>query len=312
MRYVLITNPAAGKRDPSKTVLPPVRHFFLEQGLNPVCYLTREPGEAVKLAAREAGREGPVRIYAIGGDGTLAEVAQGAAGKENAEIGIFPCGTGNDYVRSFAPRQRFLSPKLQVAGASKPVDLIRSELGVSINLCSVGMDARVSLETKRLKRIPFLSGSAAYDLALLKTLAGRIGENLRIRIDGGKEFEGCFLFVLAASGQYYGGGYRGAPKAVPDDGLLDFVLIRKPPPLRIPKLAGMYKAGRHIGAKEFDGILTFRRGTEMEVFADKPVASNRDGEIALVQAASYRVLPHAVRFIVPEERDDLGEFVNNL
>lgn len=302
MRYILITNPTAGKRDPSKTVLPPVRRFFMEQGLEPVCYLTRGPGDAAKLAAREADRGDPVRIYAVGGDGTLGEVAQGTAGKTNAEIGAFPCGSGNDYVKTFGALRDFLSPEKQVAAVSRPVDLIQTELGLSINLCSVGMDARVSLETKRMKKVPFLSGSAAYDLALLKILAGRIGDNLRIRIDDSEEFRGCFLFALAASGRYYGGGYCGAPRAVPDDGLLDFVLIRKPALYRIPKLAGMYKAGRHIGAKEFEGLLTFRRGVKMEVFAQKPVAANRDGEISLTQAISYQVLPGAARFIVPGKK----------
>ncbi|MVB10335.1 putative lipid kinase YtlR [Caprobacter fermentans] len=301
MRYVMIVNPAAGRRNAAETILPGIRKVFIERGLNPACYLTRRPGEAAELAAREAEKGGPVRIFAFGGDGTLGEVAEGAAGKNNAEIGIFPCGSGNDYIKLFGSMRDFLSPEQQLAGDSRPVDLIRTELGISINVCSVGLDAMVALNTERLKRVPLVSGSAAYDLGLIQALFGQIGSNLRIRIDDSEEFQGCFLFALAASGRYYGGGYCGAPQAIPDDGLLDFVMIRKPPFYKIPMLVGMYKAGRHIGAKEFEEFLLFRRGMKMEVFSKKPAASNRDGEVALVEAASYRVLPHAVRFIIPQK-----------
>ncbi|MFU0833680.1 MAG: DAGKc domain-containing protein [Oscillospiraceae bacterium] len=301
MRYVLIANPAAGKQNPAETVLPQVKNYFQEQGLNPVCYVTKGSGEAVKLAAMEAEKGDSVRIYAFGGDGTLGEIAQGVVGKYNAEIGIFPCGSGNDYIKLFGSLHDFLSPEKQVAGLSRPVDLIQTELGVSINICSVGMDAMVALKMERLKRLPLVSGSSAYNLALMQVLFGQIGDNLRIRIDEREEFSGCFLFALAASGRYYGGGYCGAPQAVPDDGLLDFVLIRKPPFYKIPLLVGMYKAGKHIGAEEFKKILTFRRGKKMEIFAQQPAASNRDGEVALIKAVSFQVLPAAVRFIVPQD-----------
>lgn len=305
MRYVMIVNPAAGKQSAAETVLPAVRKFFVEQGLNPVCYLTREPREAIRLTEREAEKGDPVRIFAFGGDGTLGEVAQGAAGKDHVEIGIFPCGSGNDYIKIFGTMKDFLSPKKQLAGVSRPVDLIRSGLGISINLCSVGLDAMVALYMERIKRLPLVSGPAAYDLALLRVLFGRIGDNLRVRIDDSETFEGCFVFALAASGQYYGGGYRGAPQAVPDDGLLDFILIRKPQLYQIPRLIGLYKAGKHMEAKEFKEILTFRRGKKMEIVAEKPVASNLDGEVALIKAARFQVLPGAVRFILPESAEGI-------
>lgn len=301
MRYVLIVNPAAGKQNAAETILPAVRQYFLGQGLNPVCYLTREPGEATLLTERETEKGDPVRIYAFGGDGTLGEVAKGAAGKNNVEIGIFPCGSGNDYIKIFGESGDFLSPQRQLAGISRTVDLIQTEFGMSINLCSVGLDAMVALYMERIKRVPLVTGPTAYDLALLRVLLGRIGDNLRIRIDDAETFEGCFVFALAASGQYYGGGYRGAPQALPDDGLLDFILIRKPPLYQIPRLIGLYKAGKHMGAKEFEQILTFRRGKKMEIVAVKPVAANLDGDVALVKATCFQVSPAAARFIVPQK-----------
>jgi diacylglycerol kinase family enzyme len=270
------------------------------RGLAYTCHVTQFPGQASEFSADEAGREGPVRIYSVGGDGTLREVAAGAIGRENAEVGAFPCGTGNDYIKTFGREEDFLSPEKQLAARSRTVDTIRSDSGVSVNLCTVGMDARVSMLVSRIKRIPFLSGPVAYDLAMIRTLFGKIGENLKIVIDSIRSYRDVFLMAIACNGRYYGGGFCPAPTAAPDDGLLDFVLIRKPPFWKIPKLAQMYKAGRHLGAREFDGILTFCRGKKMEISAARPVAENIDGDCRYVGKEKFSVLPSSLRFLVPK------------
>ncbi|HBG55486.1 MAG TPA: hypothetical protein DDW99_04405, partial [Ruminococcaceae bacterium] len=115
-----------------------------------------------------------------------------------------------------------------------------------------------------------------------------------------RSYRDVFLMAIACNGRYYGGGFCPAPTAAPDDGLLDFVLIRKPPFWKIPKLAQMYKAGRHLGAREFDGILTFCRGREMEISAARPVAENIDGDCRYVGKEKFSVLPSSLRFLVPE------------
>ena len=70
--------------------------------------------------------------------------------------------------------------------------------------------------------------------------------------DGTKEtVTGEFLFTLAGNGRWYGGGYCGAPNSVIDDGLLDFVLIRKPAYSRIPGLVPKYKRGEHLSNPAF-------------------------------------------------------------
>lgn len=299
LRYVLIVNPTAGNRNPMETVFPSVRDAFRNWKVDFTWYETKYPGHATEIAAAEAGRKDALRIYGFGGDGTLSEIAAGIVGRKNVEIGIFPCGSGNDYIRTFGSKEDFLSPQKQLGARSRTVDMIHSEGRYAINLCTVGMDAKVPLEVERLKRIRFLSGPAAYDIGLLKTLLGPIGNEMTITIDGDKKYEGCFLMAVTGCGRYYGGGYCGAPEAVPDDGLLDFILIRKPALYRIPKLVTLYKAGKHLKSKEFDGILTFHRGKRMEVASMHSVAQNLDGECSLVKQTSFEVVPRAVRFLVP-------------
>lgn len=301
MRYVFIFNPAAGKRNPAEDYLDTIKSDCGAQGLNFACYVTKAPGHATELCRKEALRGEPVRIYGFGGDGTLNELAMGVQGADHAEIGIFPCGSGNDYVRTFGESSSFLKLKNQLAGTSKRVDMIRSGERLSINLCSLGLDAAVAYHMVKFKKLPLVSGSMAYDLSLIKCLLSKLGCEMEIVIDGQKRIDGNFLFALAGSGQYYGGGYRGAPKAVPDDGLLDFVLIRKMGRLRLARQLGEYKAGGHPESPHFSDLLIYERGKKLELTAKKPAVANFDGECQFVQQVSFEVVPHAVRFIVPKK-----------
>lgn len=299
MRYVLIVNPAAGKKNPLHTIFPFVRSFFEKERLPFSSYVTERPRQATQIAREEGKKDGSVRIFGLGGDGTIGEIAAGVMDMDNVEIGAFPCGSGDDYVKSFGKRLDFLSPEKQLAGKSVPVDMIRSDREVSINLCSVGMDAQVCYDTAKFECLPFVSGPMSYDIALVKNLLGKIGEDLLITIDGVKKFSGRFLFALAGCGRYYGGGYCGAPKAVPGDGLLDFVLIRKPPFHKLPRLVGIYKSGGHVESEEFRGLLTYCRGKRMEISSAREIPGNFDGECRLLRRTFFEVVPHPVRFIVP-------------
>lgn len=299
MRYVLIVNPAAGKKNPLHTVFPEVRSFFEKNRLPFRSYVTERPRQATEIARGEGEKGGDVRIFGLGGDGTLGEIAAGVMNMENVEIGVFPCGSGDDYIKCFGTRSDFLSPQKQLEGKSVPVDMIRSDKEVSINLCSVGMDAKVGYDMAKFKNLPFVSGPMSYNLALVKNLLGKIGEDLQVTIDGAKKFSGRFLFALAGSGRYYGGGYCGAPKAVPGDGLLDFVLVRKPQFRKIPRLVGIYKAGRHVESQEFRGLLTYCRGRRMEIAATHEIPANFDGECRLLRQTCFEVVRRPVRFIVP-------------
>lgn len=299
MRYVLIFNPVAGKKNPFETYFPSLDAYFKEHNMEFTYYLTEHRGHATEIARLEAEKGDDVRIFGFGGDGTLREIALGAAGHEKAEVGIFPCGSGNDYVRTFGDGLDFNDVERQLFGESKTVDMIRADDTTALGLCSIGLDASVALNMVKFKSWPLVSGSMAYNLALVKCLCSRIGSEMEVLIDEGKRIAGNFLFVLAGSGQYYGGGYRGAPEAVPDDGLLDFVLVRKVSRFRLATLLKLYKAGQHLHSPKFKDLLYFERGRRMEVRPRQPITANYDGECRRVNSISFEVLPQAVRFILP-------------
>ena len=208
-------------------------------------------------------------------------------------------GSGNDYIRTFGSQERFLQVEAQMKAQPVKVDMIQTEKMLSLNLCSAGLDAAVALHMAKFKKLPLVSGPMAYNLALVKCVLGKMGNDLKVTIDGHPPIQDRFLFALAGSGRYYGGGYCGAPKADPSDGLLDFVLIRKVGRLRLAKLLSEYKKGEHLRSGAFQDILIFMRGKRMEITCEQSVVVNFDGECQPLSQISFRVLPQALNFLVP-------------
>ena len=300
MRYVFIVNPAAGKKNPEDTVMKSVRAYMKEKGIAYTVHMTQFPGHGKQLAEAEIAGELPVRLYAVGGDGTFRELAEAAAGHPSVEVGVIPCGSGDDYIRNFADREAFLDMEKQLAGESQAVDIMETEEGLTVNVGCVGLDGKVAYHMTKYKRIPFLPHGAAYNMALLQSLLGRLGNRLEVWIDGKKKLEGSFVFALAANGGWYGGGYHASPRACVDDGLLELTLVRVPKIWKIPKMVNLYKQGKHLDAPEFRGLLEYCRGKEFLVTAKKTMFATFDGECVKTKRMHCRILPGALRFIVPK------------
>lgn len=307
MRHVFILNPAAGKHQPALALAPAIEAACEAAGVAYEILTTTAPGEGTTLAAdaiRRAGQEG-VRLYACGGDGTLLEVLAAVPPGSGTELAHVPCGSGNDFVRMLGGNDRFLDLAALVAASAVPVDGIRyGEEGkpprYAVNVAAAGIDAATAYEMGRVKRWPLVSGSMAYNLALVKVFFGKLGYQLKVTMDtpeGSVDIEGRYLFALGANGQYYGGGYHAAPESKPDDGLLDFVMVEKISRLKILKLLPKYKAGTHLG---HPAIHTWR-GTGFTVHSDTPIPVTLDGECFLSSDFKAELIPAAYRFVLPEE-----------
>ncbi len=298
MRHVFIINPAAGKKSPALSFISTIKEVFSELQEEYVIRTTSCQGDATKIAAEEAAK-GDTRLYAVGGDGTLLEVASGVEAYPDAELTVIPCGSGNDYVKSYGGAENFLNLRKLVAGTAKKVDGIRCNNKVSLNLCSIGMDADVCYHMTDFKKMPLISGPLAYDLAVLKVLLRPIGSVLDVAMETTKGLvkrSGRYLFALAANGQYYGGGYHGAPMASTEDGLLDFILIKSVPRLKAITLLGKYKRGEHMDLDICEHFV----GTAMDVHCDGGACVNADGEIEKGEDTRFEIVPKYFNFVVPK------------
>ena len=299
MRHVFILNPVAGKNQSALALRDEIETYFSQHpDLEYSVKLTDGVGAATRIA-REECEKGDVRLYACGGDGTLQETAFGIpAGRKDVELTVIPCGSGNDFVRTFGGAEAFCNLADLIEGVALPVDAIDCDSFVSLNIAAIGLDAAVALKMQRYKKWRGVSGSMAYNLAVVDVICHPIGVNMDLEIDtpdGTICRKGKYLMTLAANGRFYGGGYQGAPTAVTDDGLLEFVLVKKVSRFKIPFVIGKYKAGRHSEVKCIETV----RGTAMRVRAAKPMVCTVDGECFKTDSIHFAVIPNAYRFVLP-------------
>lgn len=296
MRYVFYVNPVAGKGDSQEGIINSIKNYFADKAEEFKIHITKAIGDAKAQARLEAETGDDIRMFACGGEGTVFEVLNGVVGHKNVELGVIPCGSANDFLKFFESRDNFLNIDEQVDGETVEMDLIKAGDNYCLNGCSVGMDAVVARDMSIFKKWPLVSGSLAYNLAIVKTFLGKLGITADISVDGEPPQRKNCLFAVIANAPYYGGGYKGAPEAVPYDQKLDFTLVDKISKLKILKFLGIYKKGEH---KKLD-CCTLENCSSMEFTAEKPIPVNLDGEIIETTHMRFELVKSAVKFIVPK------------
>ena len=313
MRYLFLLNPAAGKQDCTVQLIPQIRAVAARAGWSEADYTihtTEYAGHARELAraaAQEAAQAGDsLRIWTAGGDGTFNEALTGVYGFENAAVGCLPYGSGNDFLRTFGTKAEFLDLDAQLAGGPVAIDLMQTSLGLSATICAAGLDAQVAYGIPKFRRIPLCGGEAAYALSIVEQLCGHIGRRVEYTIDGETLTVNC-LMCAVCNGRTYGGGFRAAPEAKPDDGWLDVYIIRKVSRLTIAKLLGMYKNGGHFRngqlVRAAEPYFIYRRAKQVSLRAVDgrgPIVATADGECVPKEQITVQVQPLAGRILLPK------------
>jgi len=200
--------------------------------------VTDSPEHATGIA-RELVEAGVDLIIAIGGDGTINEVANGLLRddkplRDDVQLGIVPVGTGGDMRRSLGiPGDASQAIEILATGRPLTIDVGKASLAghddsmvrrYFVNLASFGIGGEVAARASN----PFtmLGGKAGFLWATLRTVAEHRGRHVEIELDGSSEFLPFFISnVAVGNGRYHGGGMQPCPKALLDDGLLDVTVI---------------------------------------------------------------------------------------
>lgn len=296
MRYVFYINPTAGKGDLQDGIINSIKNYFANKTDDFKIHITKQKGDAKNSSRQEAETGDNIRMFACGGEGTVFEVLNGTVGYSNVELGVIPCGSANDFLKFFESRDNFLDIAEQIDGETVEMDLIKAGKNYCLNGCSVGMDAIVARDMSIFKNWPFVSGSFAYTLAIVKTFLGKLGITAEISVDGEPPQRKNCLFAVIANAPYYGGGFKGAPNAVPFDNKLDFTLVDNISKLKILKFLGIYKKGEH---KKLD-CCTLKNCNSMEFTSDKPISVNLDGEIIETKHMKFELVKSGVKFVIPK------------
>ena len=295
MTHLFIINPAAGSRDRTESYREKIRAVCESRGLPYRIQISQAPGDCRRLARAAAETGGEYRIYACGGDGTLNEVADGAAGFPNVAVTVFSGGSGNDFVKLFDDPKAFFDLERLVDAEEVTFDMIRCNETKALNICSVGLDARIGTDVSHYKRLPLLHGFRAYAASTVVNLCKGISEHYAVEIDG-QRIDGEFTFVCACNGRYYGGGFNPVPEADPTDGLLDVLLVDKVNLFMVPGLIGKYKNGRY---QELNHLVRHYKTKELKIFCDREVPVNVDGEALYAKEVEFAIADEKLRFFYP-------------
>jgi diacylglycerol kinase (ATP) len=258
--------------------------------LRPIWHVTVGPGHAGSIV-RDLPEESSV--VAVGGDGTVHEVAAACAGTERT-MGVLPAGSGNDYVKALGVGtglRRAL--EVLVGGRVRAVDTAEVN-GIPFNNgLGIGFDAEVAAGVAEAPA--YLGGTGRYLWSVGRLLRDFRCHEARLVI-GGEVIETRTILVAVALGTTYGSLFRLAPSAVLEDGLFDVVWSEEVNRAEVLRLVPAALRGT---LSEREKVHT-ARAQEVEVELSEAVPAHVDGEM-LVDTRHFRarVLPGALRIVAP-------------
>lgn len=294
MKHMFIINPKAGKKKSTRLLEEQI------QALGMTCEIiyTRQTGDARRIAQEAAERGEPVRLYACGGDGTLNEVVNGAAGYGNAAVTNVPIGTGNDFLKIFGKecRARFSDLEALSKGPQTAMDLIDCNGFLGIDIVCTGLDARIAADKDAYNGFPLVTGIGAYAIsAVVNVLHKGIGVPTVVDC-GDLHFDGETSLVCVCNGRYYGGGFMPVGDNMPDDGLLEVLVVRKVSRATFFRLVGKYGSGKY---REYPDLIWYRQGHDVTVKSDQELVAVVDGEVVRSRELRIGLSDKKVNFFYP-------------
>ena len=286
---LLVVNPTSGGGRVKK-LLPEVRARLTALGLEHRAELTRSLEHAGDLA-REGLAAGEIPV-SLSGDGVAGAIAAAAAQTPGAVIGVLPGGSGNDFCRHTGiPKDALDACELLVSGVATPIDLGEANGRSFLGIASPGFDSDAN---EVANAAPRALGRAIYLYGALVALARWKDARFEVELNGRVEsFDGWS--VIAANTSVYGGGMYIAPDARLDDGLLEVVLTTRSSRLQFLRIMPRVFKGTHVR----DPSVRVERAAEIRVSASRPFAVYADGDPVADLPATIRVVPEAVRVLLP-------------
>lgn len=299
MKHLFIINPAAGKKGSTDALVHQIKSVFEARGLDYEIAFTDGVGDAERIT-RQASKKGQeVRVYACGGDGTLNEVVNGAAGYDFMAVTNYPKGTGNDFLKIFGKNyhDRFCDLAALCDGPQAAFDLMDCNGKLGIGSICAGVDARVAADVHKYKSLPLVTGIGAYILALLENVLFKsISRPMTVDVEG-EHIDGEKAIICVMNGRYYGGGFMPVGDAEPDDGVLDMLLVPKVSRLTLFRLVGKYAKGRY---KECPELITDYHGTGLTyTVPDGDGVAVVDGEVMRGDSFTVKLSEYKINFFYP-------------
>ena len=288
MKYHFIINGKSGK-DNKSLLEKKIREACFKREINYDITYTKGPGDAKRIAAEFPDEESV--IFSVGGDGNLNDTLNGIVGSEKKILGVFPAGSGNDFVRTLK----------QLDDGIHSIDIGSINNRYFINVACVGLDADVADNVSITREKKWIPTSQRFNASFVYTYFKYFPKKVKIRM-GENEAEGYITILAICNAQYYGSGYRIAPHALLDDGLFDIYLVKRMPKISILPMLASLARGKH---EKYSAIKRYQE-SEIHVESDEKLSFNVDGE--LVRGNSFDLKLHKAAIRIFNDK----EFVNEV
>ena len=297
----VIVNPVAGAYS-TRRKWPIISRLLKYVGLSFDYEYTEGVGHAIELARVAAGK-GYRYLVAVGGDGTVNEVANGLLNLTNATditLGVISTGTGSDFIHSAGIPRDYASACSSLIGSRRlliDVGVVEyRSRGQTLqrffgNAAGVGFDARVVEATERFPK--YLGGTIPYVAGILRCLFGYRNKSVVLGL-GDKVESRRVLSVVVANGGYLGGGMHVAPEARLDDSLLDVMIIGDVGKFELLKAFPLVYKGTHVTHPK----VRMEKATRIAIKSSERVLVHADGELLGECPASFWLMPAALSIVL--------------
>ena len=299
MKHIFIVNPAAGKQDATDFVRRSVEACGFD--IDYEIYRTAAPKDATNYikSVLESGKD-DYRFYSCGGDGTLNEVVNGVIGYDNASVTVFPCGSGNDFIKYYGKQEDFSDIKQLITAENQKIDVLKTCDRYAVNAVHFGFDTYVLRTMIKVRRKAIIGGKNAYTTGIVTALIKGMKSFCQLTVDGKRIGKDLMLLCTLSNGKYVGGSYKCAPKSNNSDGLIEVCHVNPVSRLKFLGLISAYKNGTHLDDERFEKIVNYTRGKSIHIKGSDDFYISIDGELKSCDECTVEVVEKALNFAVPK------------
>lgn len=266
-KVLFVINPVAGGGR-AKNLISLIEEKMRDNNIEFEMIQTTKPKEATKIVEAALNNI----VIAVGGDGTVNEVAKGLINRGSGILGIIPGGTGNDMCKSLGlsmdPNRAI---ETVINRKTKEMDIGLANGQCFLNIASVGFDAEVVKNTEKIK----IKGKVSYILGVLLTLFNYKMKQTTIEIDN-ELINRKMLLLAVGNGQYYGGGMKILPDAKIDDGYLHLCLVKDISNIKLLFLFPSIFKGNHL---KYTKYVEVHKAKVIKIKALGELYINLDGDL---------------------------------
>jgi YegS/Rv2252/BmrU family lipid kinase len=301
-KWVFIVNPTAGNNY-AITVVPKIEEEIKKHQIDAEIVLTESKGHATELAKKFIS-SGTKYIVAVGGDGTMNEIAKAMVNNPEVILGVVPAGTGNDFIQILGFPNRFEEKHWDIFFEKTITKLdVGNCNGIPFfNGMGLGFDAEVASQNYVDEGTVKKGGKDKYIWHIVKTLLFFKERKMKVITSTDQYETNCFINTISV-GRRFAGSFFLTPKAIANDGLLDICMIEKLSLLYRFKLLLMVPKGTHI----FDKKVNYYQSNKINLEFFKRVPFHVDGELYYSSKFDVNIIPNAINAIYNPEGEHFLE-----